>query len=82
MQTLIKNADTALYRAKDLGRNNYQIFNAAMNAQALERMEMENSLRRVLERRELRVYYQAQACLRTGRIIGMEALLRWSYNFV
>jgi diguanylate cyclase (GGDEF)-like protein/PAS domain S-box-containing protein len=79
VQTLIKNADTALYRAKDLGRNNYQIFSPAMNAQALERMELENSLHKVLDRRELRVYYQAQACLRTGRIIGMEALLRWQH---
>jgi diguanylate cyclase (GGDEF)-like protein/PAS domain S-box-containing protein len=79
VQTLIKNADTALYRAKDLGRNNYQIFNTAMNAQALERMELENSLHKVIERRELRVYYQAQASLHTGRIVGMEALLRWQH---
>jgi diguanylate cyclase (GGDEF)-like protein/PAS domain S-box-containing protein len=77
VQSLIKNADTALYRAKDLGRNNYQIYNAAMNAQALERMELENSLYKVLERRELRVFYQAQVNLGTGRIVGMEALLRW-----
>lgn len=80
VQTLIKNADTALYRAKDLGRNNYQIFNPAMNAQALERMELENSLHKVIDRRELRVYYQAQASLRTGKIVGMEALLRWHHS--
>jgi len=79
VQTLIKNADTALYRAKDLGRNNYQIFNPAMNAQALERMELENSLHKVIDRRELRVYYQAQANLHTGKIVGMEALLRWQH---
>jgi diguanylate cyclase (GGDEF)-like protein/PAS domain S-box-containing protein len=79
VQTLIKNADTALYRAKDLGRNNYQIFNPAMNARVLERMELENSLHKVIDRRELRVYYQAQANLQTGRIVGMEALLRWQH---
>jgi diguanylate cyclase (GGDEF)-like protein/PAS domain S-box-containing protein len=75
--TLIRNADTALYRAKDLGRNNFQAFAPAMNAQALERMELENSLRRVFEREELRVYYQAQVDLVTGHIIGVEALIRW-----
>ncbi len=75
--TLIKNADTALYRAKDLGRNNFQAFAPSMNAQALERMELENSLRRVFEREELRVYYQAQVDLTTGQIIGVEALIRW-----
>jgi diguanylate cyclase (GGDEF)-like protein/PAS domain S-box-containing protein len=80
VQTLIKNADTALYRAKDLGRNNYQIFNPAMNARALERMELENSLHKVIDRRELRVFYQAQANLHTGRIVGMEALLRWQHS--
>lgn len=79
VQTLIKNSDMALYRAKDLGRNNYQTFNPAMNARALERMELENSLHKVIDRRELRVYYQAQANLRTGRIVGMEALLRWQH---
>lgn len=79
VQTLIKNADTALYRAKDLGRNNYQLFTAAMNARALERMELENSLHKVIDRRELRVYYQAQASLHTGKILGMEALLRWQH---
>jgi len=79
VQTLVKNADTALYRAKDLGRNNYQIFNPAMNAQAMERMELENSLHKVIDRRELRVYYQAQASLHTGKIVGMEALLRWQH---
>jgi diguanylate cyclase (GGDEF)-like protein/PAS domain S-box-containing protein len=79
VQTLIKNADTALYRAKDLGRNDFQIFNPAMNARALERMELENSLHKVIERRELRVYYQAQASLHTGRVVGMEALLRWQH---
>jgi diguanylate cyclase (GGDEF)-like protein/PAS domain S-box-containing protein len=79
VQGLMKNADTALYRAKDLGRNNYQIYSPSMNARALERMAMESSLRRVLERNELRVHYQAQVSLETGRIIGMEALVRWEH---
>jgi diguanylate cyclase (GGDEF)-like protein/PAS domain S-box-containing protein len=80
VHALIKNADTALYRAKDLGRNNYQIYSPAMNARALERMAMENSLRRVLERNELRVHYQAQVSLLTGKIVGMEALVRWEHE--
>jgi diguanylate cyclase (GGDEF)-like protein/PAS domain S-box-containing protein len=77
---LVKNADTALYRAKDLGRNNYQVYSPSMNARALERMAMENSLRRVLDRNELRVHYQAQVDLKTGKIVGMEALLRWEHE--
>jgi predicted signal transduction protein with EAL and GGDEF domain len=80
VHALIKNADTALYRAKDLGRNNYQVYSPAMNARALERMAMENSLRRVLERKELRVHYQAQVSFKTGKIVGMEALVRWEHE--
>jgi len=79
-QALIRNADTALYRAKDLGRNNFQLYHPAMNIQAMERMELENSLRRVLDREQLRVYYQPQVEMRTGRIIGVEALLRWEHS--
>jgi diguanylate cyclase (GGDEF)-like protein/PAS domain S-box-containing protein len=74
---LIKNADVALYRAKDLGRKNFQFYSADMNARALERIAMESSLRRVFERQELRVHYQPQIDLATGRITGLEGLLRW-----
>jgi EAL domain-containing protein (putative c-di-GMP-specific phosphodiesterase class I) len=66
-----------MYRAKEAGRNNFQFYTAEMNARALHRMDMENSLRRALERREFRFHYQPKVDLVTGRITGMEALLRW-----
>lgn len=76
---LVKNADTALYRAKDLGRNNFQFYSSSMNAQALERMAMESSLRRMFERQELRVHYQPQISLKDGRVTGLEGLVRWEH---
>ena len=75
--TLMKNADAAMYRAKEAGRNNFQFYTAEMNERALHRMEMEHSLRRALERREFRFHYQPKVELATGRITGVEALLRW-----
>ncbi len=78
-ETMLKNADTALYRAKEHGKNNYQLYTSAMNAKAFERLALENSLRRALEREEFAVYYQPQVDLTTGQIIGMEALLRWQH---
>lgn len=75
-ENLIKKADTALYRAKDMGRNNFQTYTATMGSQALERMAMESSLRHALERHELRVYYQPQVNLLTGKVVGVEALVR------
>jgi diguanylate cyclase (GGDEF)-like protein len=77
--TLLKNADTALYRAKEQGRNNYQLYTPAMNARAFERLALENSLRKALERKEFLLHYQAQQDLKTGEITGMEALLRWQH---
>jgi diguanylate cyclase (GGDEF)-like protein len=77
--TLLKNADTALYRAKEQGRNNYQLYTPAMNARAFERLAMENSLRKALERQEFQIYYQPQVDARTGDIVGVEALLRWQH---
>jgi len=76
-QTLMKNADTAMYRAKEIGRNNFQYYSDEMNVKALMRMTMEKHLRRALERDELILYYQPKVSLRTGRICGMEALVRW-----
>ncbi|HVG25371.1 MAG TPA: EAL domain-containing protein [Thermoanaerobaculia bacterium] len=78
-ETLIKNADTAMYQAKELGRDNYQLFNAHVNAKALQRIAIEHGLRRALANDELHMHYQPIQDLRTGRITGMEALLRWNH---
>jgi diguanylate cyclase (GGDEF)-like protein/PAS domain S-box-containing protein len=75
--TLLRNADTAMYRAKDAGRNVFQFYAREMNARALDRLKLENRLRRALERGEFVLHYQPQMDLDGGGIIGMEALLRW-----
>jgi len=76
---LIKNADAAMYHAKKLGRSNYQFYTADLNVRARKRLEMENSLRLALDRREFLLHYQPQVELESGRIIGAEALLRWQH---
>ncbi|HVE65697.1 MAG TPA: bifunctional diguanylate cyclase/phosphodiesterase, partial [Thermoanaerobaculia bacterium] len=78
-ETLIKNADTAMYQAKENGRQSYQFFKSSMNAVAVERQSIEEGLRRAIERRELTVHYQPKVSLRTGAITGSEALLRWTH---
>ncbi len=76
--TLTKNADTAMYRAKEHG-NNYQFFNPSMNLKAIERLEIELSLRRAVEQNEFEVYYQPQVDISAGKIVGVEALVRWNH---
>jgi diguanylate cyclase (GGDEF)-like protein/PAS domain S-box-containing protein len=78
-ETLIKNADTAMYQAKENGRQSYQFFKPAMNVRAVERQSIEESLRRALERREFALHYQPKINLGTGVITGAEALLRWTH---
>jgi diguanylate cyclase (GGDEF)-like protein/PAS domain S-box-containing protein len=78
-ETLIKNADTAMYQAKENGRQSYQYFKPAMNARAVERQSIEANLRRALERSELTLRYQPKISIRTGEITGVEALVRWAH---
>ncbi|MEO6080260.1 MAG: EAL domain-containing protein [Steroidobacteraceae bacterium] len=76
-QTLTKNADIAMYQAKAEGKNNFQFYSEKLNANSLERLTLESSLRHALERDEFRLHYQAKRDINSGRITGMEALLRW-----
>ena len=76
-QALLKNADTAMYRAKDAGRNNFQFYAQDMNSRALDRLKLEGGLRRALSRQEFVLHYQPQMDLATGAIVGLEALIRW-----
>jgi diguanylate cyclase (GGDEF)-like protein/PAS domain S-box-containing protein len=76
-ETLIKNADTAMYHAKERGRNNFQFFTAEMNLRAVERQSLEGNLHRALEREEFLLHYQPKVNLGTGEITGVEALIRW-----
>jgi diguanylate cyclase (GGDEF)-like protein/PAS domain S-box-containing protein len=78
-ETLIKNADTAMYQAKENGRHSFQYFKPAMNARAVERQFIEESLRRAMERHELALHYQPKINFGTGAITGAEALLRWTH---
>ena len=79
IESLFKNADLAMYSAKEHGRNTIQIFTQEMNVQAMERMMLESCLRQAVERNELFLVYQPQEDLLSGEIIGCEALLRWRH---
>src|SRR5258705_492232 len=77
--TLMKNADVAMYYAKEKGRNNYQFFSADMNARAQERLSVENYLRLALRRNELVIHYQPRIRMSDGALVGVEALIRWQH---
>ncbi len=78
-QTLYRCADTAMYRAKQDGRNGYSFFTAEMQASSIRTLQLDNALRRALERDQFQLHYQPQLSLQTGRVIGVEALLRWTH---
>lgn len=77
---LVKNADIAMYRAKEGGKNNYQLFTVAMNEEVHKRLELENNLRKAWLNKELILFYQPKYCLKSKRIVGMEALSRWKVS--
>ncbi len=78
-EALVKNADTAMYRAKEHGRDNCQLYTAAMNASAIELLALESALRRAVAERRFAVHFQPQLDFRTGRVYGLEALVRWHH---
>lgn len=80
VETLVKNADTAMYRAKEQGRNRYHLFTEALNTAVIERMTLEHNMRKALERNEFLVYYQPRVNIATGKTVGMEALVRWQHK--
>ena len=79
LETLFKRADSAMYRAKQEGRNSYSFFTKEMQASSVRRLQLVNELRKALERDQLQLHYQPQASIRDGRIVGAEALLRWTH---
>ena len=78
-KTLVNNADAAMYRAKEMGRDNYQLYTPSMNVKALERLTLEGDMRHALEQHEFVVYYQPQVTVSGHQIVGVEALVRWQH---
>lgn len=76
-EVLIRNADTAMHKVKDAGKNSYQFFTPVMNEYASERLMLENNLRRAVEKKEFVLFYQPQLDAKTGKVVGVEALIRW-----
>src|SRR5690606_20248297 len=73
------NADIAMYKVKEEGKNNFQLYSEKLQAESLERLTLESSLRNALEKKELELYYQAKRDVISGKVTGMEALLRWQH---
>ncbi|OFZ67351.1 MAG: hypothetical protein A2V79_07660 [Betaproteobacteria bacterium RBG_16_56_24] len=78
-ETLMKNADIAMYRAKEEGRNNCQFYHTDMNTRSIERLAMETSIRHALEERQFELYYQPKISVASGKVVGVEALIRWNH---
>jgi PAS domain S-box-containing protein len=79
VEELLRNADVAMYHAKEQGRNNYQFYNRAMNAEALQKLSLESDLRKALEQEQFVLYYQPVVSVASGAVVGAEALIRWQH---
>lgn len=79
VESLLKNADTAMYHAKDLGKNNFQLYSSKLDQQVLERLTLENELRKALERKEFVLHYQPLIQIDSNKMIGVESLIRWHH---
>jgi diguanylate cyclase (GGDEF)-like protein/PAS domain S-box-containing protein len=79
VETLIQKADTAMYQAKERGKNNFQFYSCKLATLSLRKIELETDLRKALEQNELQLYYQPQINIETGKMVGVEALLRWTH---
>ena len=79
IESLLKNADVAMYWAKEAGRGNFQFYDRAMGAQAMDRLMLESSLRRAIDRNEFVLHYQPRIDVTSGAVVGAEALIRWQH---